>query len=79
MYRTTGDEEWRKKGWRMFTSIQKAALAEYGYSAVHDVTKTSSKENLDDSMESFWMAETLKYFYLLFSDPSLVSLDDYVL
>jgi len=30
-------------------------------------------------MESFWLAETLKYFYLLFSEPNLVSLDDYVL
>jgi mannosyl-oligosaccharide alpha-1,2-mannosidase len=30
-------------------------------------------------MESFWLAETLKYFYLLFSDPGLISLDDYVL
>jgi len=25
------------------------------------------------------MAETLKYFYLIFSDPDLISLDDYVL
>lgn len=25
------------------------------------------------------MAETLKYFYLVFSDPGLISLDDYVL
>lgn len=24
------------------------------------------------------MAETLKYFFLLFSDPSSISLDDYV-
>ena len=30
-------------------------------------------------MESFWLAETLKYFYLLFEDPEVVSLDDYVL
>ena len=29
-------------------------------------------------MESFWMGETLKYFYLIFSDPSLISLDDFV-
>jgi len=32
-----------------------------------------------DTMESFWLAETLKYFYLLYSDPSLISLDDYIL
>lgn len=28
--------------------------------------------------QSFWMAETLKYFYLIFSEPDLISLDDYV-
>jgi mannosyl-oligosaccharide alpha-1,2-mannosidase len=31
-----------------------------------------------DKMESFWMAETLKYFYLLYSKPDVVSLDDFV-
>ena len=30
-------------------------------------------------MESFWLAETLKYFYLLYSDPDLISLDEWVL
>lgn len=29
-------------------------------------------------LQSFWMAETLKYFFLLFSKPSTISLDDYV-
>ena len=30
-------------------------------------------------MESFWLAETLKYFYLLFSDdPDLIPLDEFV-
>lgn len=28
--------------------------------------------------QSFWIAETLKYFYLIFSEPDLISLDDYV-
>jgi mannosyl-oligosaccharide alpha-1,2-mannosidase len=28
--------------------------------------------------QSFWMAETLKYFFLVFSDPDVISLDDYV-
>lgn len=30
-------------------------------------------------MESFWTAETLKYYYLIFAEPDLVSLDEYVL
>ncbi|KAF3031885.1 hypothetical protein E8E12_002764 [Didymella heteroderae] len=37
-----------------------------------------SELELEDSMESFWMAETLKYFYLIFSEPSLLSLDEWV-
>lgn len=77
MYRTTGDDYWREKGWQMFTAIQNYTRVEYGNSAITDVT--SSAPTAADEMESFWLAETLKYFYLLFSDPELVSLDDYVL
>ena len=33
---------------------------------------------LVDSMESFWMAETLKYLYLTFSGPDVISLDEWV-
>ena len=32
----------------------------------------------DDNMESFFVAETLKYSYLLFSSSDLVPLDEYV-
>ena len=32
-----------------------------------------------DNMESFWIAETLKYAYLLFATPDVVSLDEWVL
>lgn len=30
-------------------------------------------------MESFWLGETLKYLYLLFSDDDLLPLDEFVL
>jgi mannosyl-oligosaccharide alpha-1,2-mannosidase len=30
-------------------------------------------------MQSFWLTETLKYFYLVFSPPDLINLDEYVL
>ncbi len=29
-------------------------------------------------MESFWLAETLKYFYLLFCEPDVIPLSQYV-
>jgi mannosyl-oligosaccharide alpha-1,2-mannosidase len=50
-----------------------------GFSAIRDVTNdTGSALNFLDEAESFWMAETLKYAYLLFTDPGKISLDDYV-
>lgn len=77
MYRVTGDIYWRDRGWEMFKAVQKHTTALYGASAIQDVTAV--KPQPKDQMESFWLAETLKYYYLLFSDPDLVSLDDYVL
>ncbi|KAL4868602.1 hypothetical protein BDV12DRAFT_96418 [Aspergillus spectabilis] len=77
MYRITGDPYWREKGWQMFKAIDKATKTELANSAIVDVTVDEPRPL--DSMESFWLAETLKYFYLLFSDPSVVSLDEYVL
>jgi mannosyl-oligosaccharide alpha-1,2-mannosidase len=61
----------------MFQAIQKYTKVPIAHSAIDDVTNSApSKAN---EMESFWLAETLKYFYLLFSDPSVISLDEYVL
>ncbi|KAL6245833.1 hypothetical protein RBB50_006986 [Rhinocladiella similis] len=77
MYRITGDESWREKGWTMFDAVERATKTDVAHAAIKDVT--SQLGELSDSMESFWLAETLKYYYLLFSEPDLVSLDDYVL
>ena len=77
MYRVTGEEYWREKGWKMFNAIEKYTRTELANSAILDVT--SAVPSFDDTMESFWLAETLKYFYLLYSDPSVVNLDNYIL
>ncbi|CAK7269486.1 hypothetical protein SEPCBS119000_003593 [Sporothrix epigloea] len=80
MYRITGDPSWQEKGWRMFQAVIRASRTEYGHSAVTDVTADPGQANNQlDNMESFWFAETLKYFYLLFTTPDVISLDDYVL
>lgn len=61
----------------MFEAVIKATSTKYGHSAINDVmSKTPSQE---DEMESFWLAETLKYFYLLYSTPDTISLDEWVL
>lgn len=77
MYRITGDKNLQDAAWRMFQSIEKMTRAEYGHAAIDDVRSPQAKQM--DYMESFWLAETLKYFYLIFSEPDVVSLDEYVL
>lgn len=77
MFRITGDEYWRDRGWEMFQAIEKHTRTPLGSSAINDVT--SEAPVYRNEMESFWLGETLKYFYLLFSEPSLLSLDEYVL
>ncbi|KAJ5899757.1 hypothetical protein N7495_004501 [Penicillium taxi] len=77
MYRITGDRSLQDTAWRMFQSIDKATRTKYGHSAIEDVRNPLPQ--LSDKMESFWLAETLKYFYLIFSAPDHISLDDYVL
>ncbi|GIJ91010.1 hypothetical protein Asppvi_009975 [Aspergillus pseudoviridinutans] len=77
MYRLTGNPIWQEKGWNMFQAIMKHTMTPIANARISDVTGAKPKQ--DDSMESFWLAETLKYFYLLFSEPDLVSLDNFVL
>ena len=77
LYRITGDPALQDAAWRMFTNIEKYTRTELANSAINDVTVEAPWK--DNRMESFWLAETLKYFYLIFSEPDVVSLDDYVL
>ncbi|KAL7910885.1 glycoside hydrolase family 47 protein [Trichoderma velutinum] len=77
MYRITGDPIWMEKGWKMFEATISATRTEIANSAVDDVN--SQEPGLKDEMESFWLAETLKYYYLLFSEPNVISLDEWVL
>ncbi|RHZ74063.1 hypothetical protein Glove_227g74 [Diversispora epigaea] len=76
LYRITGNKEYQEKGWEIWQSIEKYCKTETAYSGLSDVNKLSESKN--DNMESFFLAETLKYLYLLFSPPDLISLDTYV-
>ncbi|KAI5361428.1 Putative glycoside hydrolase family 47, six-hairpin glycosidase-like superfamily [Septoria linicola] len=77
MYRITGEQHWRDAGWEMFKAVERYTRVEFGHSAIDDISKTNP-EHLD-GMESFWIAETLKYFYLLFDEEEAWSLDEWVL
>lgn len=63
----------------MFTSIANATQTPIAHSAIADVTLPIELASQKlDQCESFWMAETLKYFYLIFSEPDVLSLDHWV-
>ncbi|RCI16680.1 hypothetical protein L249_2961 [Ophiocordyceps polyrhachis-furcata BCC 54312] len=78
LYRITANPDLQDVAWDMFQSIMKATETSLANSAIADVTATAETKKTD-SMESFWMAETLKYFYLIFSPPDVISLDEWVL
>ncbi|KIW02077.1 uncharacterized protein PV09_06571 [Verruconis gallopava] len=76
LYRITGDRKYQEVAWNMFAAIKRATETDLSFAALSNVmTNPPSKV---DQQESFWMAETLKYFYLIFSEPDLLSLDDFV-
>ncbi|KAK5085853.1 hypothetical protein LTR05_005142 [Lithohypha guttulata] len=77
LYRLTGDREYLDTAWRMWNSIDKVCRSEIAYAGLSNVGVKPPAQS--DRMESFWLAETLKYFYLIFSEPNDWSLDDWVL
>ena len=52
-------------------------LSRHANTALADVTKTREPVH-NDSMESYWMARNLKYLYLIFSSPDVLSSNEYV-
>jgi len=75
LYHYTGEAKYRQMGERMFDDFVKYCRVEAGYAALADVT---TKQQLDE-MESFVLAETFKYFYLLFAAPETLEFDRVVL
>jgi hypothetical protein len=66
LHRYTKDPVYLEMGRTMFDSIVTHCRTEYGYAEIKNV-ETMEKE---DHMPSFFLAETLKYFYLLFDERS---------
>ncbi|KAF5355334.1 hypothetical protein D9758_006055 [Tetrapyrgos nigripes] len=78
LWRTTGDDVWRKRGWAVFQSIEQHTKTEYGYASVTDVDSEDMETPLKDEMPSYFLAETLKYLYLLFTDEEIIPLSQFV-
>lgn len=79
MWRITGDERYREWGWEMFKSFVNYTAADDGAGFASLANANEIPPILRDNMESFWLAETLKYFYLLFSPTDFLPLKDIVI
>lgn len=77
LHRATGDDHYLHVGKTVLKALQQYTRVPCGYAAVNDV-RTRVHE---DRMDSFVLAETFKYLYMLFGDDKdlPVKLEDYVL
>jgi len=74
LWRLTGNKTYQDWGWDIFQAFEKNSRIASGYVGLRDVNSGEK----DDKMQSFFLAETLKYLYLLFSPPSVISFDEWV-
>ncbi|XP_006815977.1 mannosyl-oligosaccharide 1,2-alpha-mannosidase IA-like [Saccoglossus kowalevskii] len=76
LWRLTKDQKYRDWGWEAIQALEKYCRVENGYSGIRDVTNPRPAH--DDVQQSFFLAETLKYLYLLFSEDDLIPLDHWI-
>ncbi|XP_010574652.1 PREDICTED: mannosyl-oligosaccharide 1,2-alpha-mannosidase IC [Haliaeetus leucocephalus] len=76
MWRLTHNPKYRQWGWEVVKALEKHCRVEAGFSGIRDVYTTTPTH--DNMQQSFFLAETLKYLYLLFCEDDVLSLDDWV-
>ncbi|XP_037074599.1 ER degradation-enhancing alpha-mannosidase-like protein 3, partial [Pollicipes pollicipes] len=76
LHRATGDPYYLHAGKRVLQSLRRHAWVPCGFAAVKDV-RTGQHE---DRLDSFVLAETFKYLYLLFADDAdlVLDIDDFI-
>lgn len=62
LYRATGSAKYLRAGQALLGALQENSRVECGYASVGDVATGET----EDRMDSFFIAETLKYLFLLF-------------
>jgi Highly conserved protein containing a thioredoxin domain len=74
LYSFTQDPKYRQMGRAYYESLVKYCKTDAGFAALSSV-ETKQKR---DAMESYFLAETLKYLYLLFAPPQTLDLNKFV-
>ncbi|KAJ7250458.1 glycoside hydrolase family 47 protein [Mycena haematopus] len=76
MWRVTGETKWREMGWRIFEAIERETRTPIGYASLKTVEISPGIKM--DSMPSYFLAETLKYLYMMFLDEDPFPLEAWV-
>uniref|UniRef100_U3FC87 alpha-1,2-Mannosidase n=2 Tax=Micrurus TaxID=8634 RepID=U3FC87_MICFL len=76
MWRFTHDPKYRQWGWEAVEALEKYCRVDGGYSGLRDVY--SNRKSHDDVQQSFFLSETLKYLYLLFSEDDILPFEHWV-
>ena len=94
LWKTTGDTRWRERGFSIFQAIEAETRTESGYASIEyvDISPSPMRDEMPryayslspvtplivKQCCSYFLAETLKYLYLLFREQDLIPLDKWV-
>eukprot|EP00948_MAST-09A_sp_MAST-9A-sp1_P001564 g1564.t1 len=76
LHQLTGNPIYREWGWKMWKAIDNKCKTNYGYG--HYTNVGNANMAAEDKMESFFLAETMKYLYLLQEPERKIRLDKYI-
>jgi hypothetical protein len=76
LYRITKNIKYRQWGLQIARSIEQHSKLENGMAVINNVGVLPIEHN--DRQKSYFLAETLKYLYLLFCEEKYISLDEFV-
>jgi mannosyl-oligosaccharide alpha-1,2-mannosidase len=76
LWRATRDQRYRDWGWAILGALERHCRKDAGYSGTGNVQEVPPRS--DDVQQSWFLAETLKYLYLLYRDDAAMPLDEWV-
>eukprot|EP00742_Colponemidia_sp_Colp-10_P006129 GILJ01006559.1.p1 GENE.GILJ01006559.1~~GILJ01006559.1.p1 ORF type:complete len:345 (-),score=27.10 GILJ01006559.1:127-1161(-) len=76
LWRVTKEQKYRLWGENIFRAFERHSQTAFGFSGVKNVQQDPPEWN--NEMPSFFLAETLKYLYLLFSEDDILPIQQFV-
>jgi mannosyl-oligosaccharide alpha-1,2-mannosidase len=76
LYRMTGLQKYRDYAWTIFERIETKCKVEGGYATIWNVDDNPPSH--EDMMDSYFLAETLKYLYLTFCSSDVISIEEWI-